>query len=99
MTSAGKHVTGVSAGKHVTGVSAGQHVSDGKRGKTCIRWQALVVLVMQGVLSFFINAGSLLDGGGERKLTKKRSKALEVNKNNFYTNGNLISSRHLSFCA
>ena len=25
-----------------------------------------------------INLGSLLDGGGERKLTKKRSKTLEV---------------------
>ena len=30
-----------------------------------------------------INPGSLLDGGGERKLTKKRSKALEVKGKNF----------------
>lgn len=30
-----------------------------------------------------INPGSLLDDGGERKLTKKRSKALEVRRKNF----------------
>jgi len=30
-----------------------------------------------------INPGSLLDGGGERKLTKKRSKALEVRGKHF----------------
>ena len=30
-----------------------------------------------------INPGSLLDDGGERKLTKKRSKALEVRGKNF----------------
>lgn len=29
-----------------------------------------------------INPGSLLDNGGERKLTKKRSKALEVSGKN-----------------
>ena len=30
------------------------------------------------MLFSFHNVGSLKDGGGERKLTKKRSKALEV---------------------
>lgn len=39
-----------------------------------------------------INLGSLLAGGGERKLTKIRSKALEVKGRRFQTN-EMVSSR------